>query len=218
MPGVDVAVSAVSATPATIDVTRDEKATADTAKGLVTGVQSILAYISANQSVTKKTDSAGNDTTVLGAFTSDAAARTARQALSDAIMAPVDGKSPATIGINLTKTGDIEFDEEAFTAALREDPEAVEAFFTTVAGRVADTGELLSDKYDGLITSKITGQQSESRTLETQIEQWSLRLNKREETLKNIYAALETSISTMNSTKSYLESQIAGLPGWNASN
>ncbi|UUT36053.1 flagellar filament capping protein FliD [Microbacterium elymi] len=134
-----------------------------------------------------------------------------RQAVADAIQHPVDGVSPSTMGISIDRYGVLSFDSEKFADAAAADPAAAEAMFTGIAARVQDVSERYSDKYDGLLTTRIVGQQSEVKALGDQIARWDVRLEQRQASLERTYAHLETMLSQMQSQSSYLTTQLASL-------
>lgn len=210
MTGVDVTVAAASTVPATVTVTPDSAASAKTAKAFVDQIASILAGIANGSKATVSTESGTN--TTLGVFTGDSTVRALRQALSNAVQYPVDGASPSSIGISIDRYGVLSFDQEKFTAALADDPDAVNAIFTGVAARVQDVSEQYSDKYDGMLTMRITGQEDEVGRLGDQIDRWDTRLEQRRATLERTYAQLEVMLSQMQSQSSYLTSQLSSLP------
>jgi flagellar hook-associated protein 2 len=210
LPGVDVTVAKASADPVTVTVAANPEASAKTAGDFIARIAAILAGIDKGSKATVA-DGAGGQTT-LGVFTGDSTVRALRRALADAVQHPVDGVSPSTIGISIDRYGVLSFDEEAFTKALADDPAAVQAVFTGVATRVETAAEQYSDRYDGLLTTRITGQQREVGSLEDQMERWDVRLEQRRATLERTYARLETMLSQMQSQSSYLSSQLASLP------
>ncbi|WP_166980620.1 flagellar filament capping protein FliD [Paramicrobacterium fandaimingii] len=210
MTGVDVTVTAVSTAPVTVTVAPDSAASTKTAKEFVDQIASILAGIANGSKATVSTDSGTN--TTLGVFTGDSTVRALRQALSNAVQYPVDGDSPSSIGISIDRYGVLSFDEEKFTAALADDPEAVNAIFTGVAARVQDVSDQYSDKYDGMLTMRITGQEDEVGRLGDQIDRWDTRLEQRRATLERTYAQLEVMLSQMQSQSSFLTSQLSSLP------
>lgn len=208
-PGVDVTVTAPSASPVRIAVTADAEARTKAAGEFVDGIASILARIAKGSTATVAADSGG--TTTLGVFTGDSTVRALRHALADAVQHPLDGVSPSTIGISIDRYGVLGFDEEKFAAALADDPDGVAAALTGIAARVQDTAEAYSDRYEGLLTARITGQQDEVEALGDQIERWDVRLEQRRATLERTYARLETILSQMQAQSSYLASQLNGL-------
>lgn len=217
LPGVNITVKSASATPATVSVTRDTTAAKDAAQSLVVALAGAFSFISAKSTATMVTTTSGTKVSALGAFTGDTTARNAADSILRAATAPVNGISPSEVGITITKNGSVDFDADKFAAAIAADPAKVDAIVKEVATRVAAAGAVQSDKFTGLLTKKITGQQSEVTSLNTQVDSWDRRLDKREATLKRTYSALETMMSTMNSQMAYLTSQINGLSSSNAS-
>ena len=208
-PGVDVTVATAGAAPVTITVAPDLQARTRAVSTFVTQIASTLANIARGSTATPPTSAGG--TTTLGVFTGDATVRALRRALEDAVQFPVDGVSPSTIGISFDKNGVLSFDSAAFTAAMEADPAAVTALVNGVAARVEQTATSFSDKYDGMLTARITGQEDEVGALGEQIERWELRLEQRKATLQRTYAAMETMLSRMQSQSDYLTSQLNAL-------
>jgi flagellar hook-associated protein 2 len=208
LPGVDVTVSKVSTEPVTVSVERDGEATSKVASDLVDSLNGLFNFIATNSAVTSGTGGATKGMI----FTGDSTARMVKQRVMDAAISPIDGRSPSEIGISITKDGKLEFDAEKFSQALAEDPARVETVLQTISSRVSAVSTDMSDKYDGVITSRIKGQESVVTRLDDQISDWDRRLDSREATLKRIYSALEVQMSNLNSQSSYLASQLASLP------
>ncbi|MET4061659.1 flagellar hook-associated protein 2 [Arthrobacter sp. UYP6] len=210
MPGVDVTVTSASETPVTLTVVRDDKAVTDVASKLVAGLVDIFSYINRNAAVTTSTSS-GTTKATGGLFTGDSGVRDIKQSMMTAATSPVDGRSPSEIGIVITKDGTVEFDAEKFAAALAADPGKTQATLQTIAGRVEAAGKTASDKYDGTITQRIKGQESEVRSLTTQIEDWDRRLASRQSTLQSVWSNLEVKLGQLQSQQEWLTSQIDSL-------
>lgn len=206
--GIDITVRAVSAQPVTITVAADSTAQSDAAAAFVKDIAALLTRI---DNGSKATIAAPGSATTLGVFTGDSTVRALRGALASAVQSPVDGVSPSTIGINVDKAGVLSFDQEKFTAAMRADPAATQATFSAVSARVRATAAQYSDKYDGLLTQRITGQQTEVKTLRLQVENMDLRLDMRRATLERTYSAMEVRLSGLQSQSSWLTSQLAAL-------
>jgi flagellar hook-associated protein 2 len=212
LPGVAVTVSAASADPITISVTRDDASISSTAKSLVDSVNGVLAYISTKTAVTNSTDASGAAKVSGGIFTGESSVRDVEQRILSAASAPVNGKSPSEFGISITRTGTMEFDADKFAAALKADPAATQAAVQEVASRIQVAAAAASDKYDGQITAQITGQQGLVTDMTDQIANWDVRLADRRTSLQRTYAALEVQLSNMKSQSTWLGSQLAGLP------
>lgn len=206
--GIDVTVSKVSTEPVTVVVALDAKAQTASAEAFVKEIAALLTRI---DNGSKATIGAVGETTTLGVFTGDSTVRNLRGALANAMQHPVDGVSPSTIGISISDKGVLSFDAEKFSAALADDPEKTQELFSSIAGRVQGVTDQYSDKYDGLLTQRITGQESEVKTLKTQVERWDIRLEQRRATLERTYSQLEVQLSKLQSQSSWLTSQLAGL-------
>jgi len=208
-PGVDVTVAAASPSPVALTVAVDDAARTAVAGDLVAQLASVLARIDKGSAATVA-DAPGG-TTTLGVFTGDSTVRALRQALADAVQHPVGGISPSTVGISIDRYGVLTIDKDRFAAALAGDPATAESIVTGIAARVQDVAARYSDKYDGLLTARIVGQQNEVTSLGDQIARWDVRLEQRKANLEQTYAHLETMLSQMQSQSSYLTSQLAGL-------
>jgi len=206
--GIEVTVTKASADPVTVTVARDAKKQSSTAEAFVKEIAALLVRI---DNGSKATIGEVGETTTLGVFTGDSTVRNLRGALATAVQHPIDGISPSTIGITVSDKGVLSFDAEKFAAALAEDPEGTQELFSAVSGRVQDVTTQYSDKYDGLLTKRITGQEDEVKTLKTQVERWDIRLEQRRATLERTYAQLEVQLSKLQSQSSWLTSQLAGL-------
>jgi flagellar hook-associated protein 2 len=139
----------------------------------------------------------------------DGTTRDVVQRLTSTMSAPVGGRSPSSIGIVITKDGDFTFDADVFQKALATDPQGTQAMLSGVAANVGAAATAASDKYDGSITTSITGQQAVAKDLTTQIDSWTDRLTARRASLQTLYSSLETSLSKLQSQSSWLASQLA---------
>lgn len=212
LPGVSLTVSAVSADPVSVTVSRDDAAISKSAGALVSALNGVFSEIASKSAVTTNTDSSGTTTTQGGLFTSSSIVRDVNQQLLSAATLPINGHSPSEYGISINKTGTIDFDPDKFATALASDPATVKAAVQEIASRVSAAATGISDKYTGTLSLVITGQQSEVADLNTQVGDWDLRLTTRRQTLEATYSALEVQLSNLKSQQSYLASQLAGLP------
>lgn len=212
LPGVDVTVTAAGPTLVTVTVARDDKKLTDTAKALVDSLNAVFAFVASNSAVTGGNDSTGGQKVTAGTFTGNGTVRDTRQSIFAAVAAPINGKSPAEIGINITKDGKLTFDADKFAAALAKDASAVQGTLQTMAGAVQSAATKASDAYTGTITTTVQGQQTQMRTLNDRILDWDQRLASRRSTLQRIYSNLEVTMSNMKAQQSWLSSQLGALP------
>ncbi|KQR66074.1 flagellar filament capping protein FliD [Frigoribacterium sp. Leaf172] len=214
LPGVSVTVTAVSAAadkPITISVSRDTATAGKVASGLVSSLNAVLGAITSGQATTSSTSATGNTTVKGGAYTGQSSVRAAQIALQSAASIPVDGRSPATIGISIGRDGSFAFDADKFQAALAADPAATQSMLSGIAERVAAAATGASDKTTGTLTAVITGQQSVVKDLGVRIADWDLRLVARRATLQTTYNNLEVKLQALQSQSTWLSSQISSL-------
>jgi flagellar hook-associated protein 2 len=211
LPGVAVTVSAVSTAPVTVSVDRDDAAVSTIAKNLVDSLNTLFAQISTKSAVVSSTDGSGAAVVSGGIFSGDSTVRDVKQLIVNAASYPVAGRSPSEIGISITKTGTLEYDPDKFATAMADDPEFVKSVLAEISSRVAEAAANSSNKDDGLLTSRITGQQSLVKDLGSQIDNWDLRLNSRRSTLERTYSALEVQLSNMNAQSAWLTAQVESL-------
>jgi flagellar hook-associated protein 2 len=211
LPGVAVTVSGVSADPVTVTVARDTAKSSAAAAALVDNLNGVLAYISIRTVTTASTDADGKPVLSAGAFTGDSTTRDVTQKLLDAASAPVGGRSPSEFGISITKTGTMEFSAEKFAAAFAKDPVGTQKVVSEIASRIASAATTASNKTTGLITTKITGEQTTIDTLNDQVAKWDDRLATRRTNLERYYAAFEVSMGNLNAQMTWLTSQVDAL-------
>ncbi|PPL15252.1 flagellar filament capping protein FliD [Microterricola pindariensis] len=216
VPGISVAVTETSAKPITVTVARDDAAIGKVAETLIGKLNEIFDFIATKRTLTTTTGSDGKPVVTGGVFSSDSTVRDAEQKLITAASAPIDGRSPSEFGISITKGGRIEFDAEKFAKSMAADPAGTQKVLTTISTRLEEAARAASDKYDGQLTNKITGQTSLSKDITEQIANWDRRLELREATLKRTYSALEVQLSKLNAQSSWIGSQLAGLNSGNS--
>jgi flagellar hook-associated protein 2 len=212
LPGVNVTVSAVEASPVTLTISRNTTSATTAAQALVTGVDNILTTIRQKSAVTATNGGTGSKTSA-GTFTGDRGVRDLSSKLSDAVMDVVNGVSPSTIGITITRTGALEFDATKFAAAMATDQAGTLDAVAKISARVEAVAKEASNTTDGTITQRITGQQASITELQDQISDWDDRLATRRARLVATYAAMETALSGLQSQSAYLASQLGTTSG-----
>ncbi len=212
MSGVDVTVTQVETEPVSLTVARDDTAITKLATDLMGALGVVLSEISSRTATTTTTSDDGRTVVTGGLFSGDSAVRGLQQQLQSAMAFPIEGLSPSEAGISINaKTGHFDFDQEKFAAALAADPAKVEKIVSGLAARVGEVATGASDKYEGTITLKIQSQEGMVKDLGEQIASWDLRLASRREGLQKTYAALEVTLSNLQSQSSWLSSQLASL-------
>ena len=210
--GVTFTVSKVTSDPVELTVDVDTAAVAKLGTDLIDNLNLVLSEIGSQTASTTSTGDDGREVVTGGVLSGDFAVRMLQQDLMAAGSLPVDGRSPADIGISLGKDGSFSIDQDAFAEAYAADPQKVQAMLSTIAQRVADVADAASNKDTGTLTTKITSAQDQVKDLGQQISDWDDRLALRREGLQAVYAQLEVALSNMQSQQSWLSGQLASLP------
>ena len=211
LPGVSVTVSAVSTDPVTLSVARDAAKVGSVASSLVDSLKAVFSLVSTNSTVTSSIGTDGKSSITSGIFAGDSTVRDINQKLRGAVSMPVNGHSPSEYGISIAGDGTLAFDADKFSAALAANPTIVNAAVTEIASRVAAVATQTSDKFTGTLTAKITGDQSQAKSLGVQVADWDLRLASRKSSLERTYSAMEVTLSNLKAQQANLTSQLSGL-------
>lgn len=139
--GVDFTLSAGIAAGITVDLTiaRDDKAMAESVKGLVDALNAALAEIDKHTAYNADRKSGG-------LLTGDSTMRMLRNELLATVNTAVGGRSLAEAGIELDSAGKVTFDEEAFKQAYAADPSAVSDLFAGTASW-SGTGTVTMERF-----------------------------------------------------------------------
>jgi flagellar hook-associated protein 2 len=137
LPGVSVTATATTAAPVTLTVASDTAGITKKAEDLVKAVNDVLGYIKDSSAVSTTATATGASAAKGGTFTGHSGVRAISDAVTTAVVAPINGKSPSEYGIVINKTGDFTFDKDKFAAAMAADPAATQAAVTEISSRVA---------------------------------------------------------------------------------
>ncbi|MDQ0029423.1 flagellar filament capping protein FliD [Arthrobacter bambusae] len=211
LPGIAVTATAVSSSPVTVTVASDTAGISKKAGDLVSSVNDLLGYIATSSAVNTTTSSAGVASAQGGIFTGNSSVRAVSDALTEAVVAPVNGKSPSDYGIAIQRDGTFTFDSGKFASAMAADPAGTQSALSQIATRVATATTNASDPVNGSIPQLIKGQQSEVSTLNSQIAEWDTRLADRRAALKTVYTNMEVLLGNLKSQSSWLSGQISSL-------
>ena len=182
------------------------------ANAIVGTLTLVMADIDSRSATTTTVKADGTTGVQGGLLTGDTSTSQFRSQLMQAATYPVNGVSPSSVGIILGRDGSVTFDADKFASALKKDPVGTATFVQTLAQRVQDTADAISDPYVGALTSRIKSQDSLVKQYTTQIADWDTRLDLRRSTLQATYSNLEVKLQSLNSQSSWLSSQLANLP------
>jgi flagellar hook-associated protein 2 len=115
--------------------------------------------------------------------------------------------SLAQFGVQLDSTGQLTFDSAKFTSAYNDDPTKIQQ-----AGiAFADQFEAMTTSMSTNVKSVITGRNSEIDRINSQIDDWDIRLAAKKEALQKQYSDLEVALGKLKDQSNWLAGQLAGL-------
>lgn len=123
----------------------------------------------------------------------------------------------SNIGVSLQKDGTLAVDSTKLSDAVSKD-------FTGVANLLSAVGTAFDDAIDsltgsdGIIAARTDGLNATIKRYEKQYESIEARLEKIEARYRTQFTSLETLISSMNSTSTYLTQQLENLSNLNSQN
>jgi len=213
VPGVSITVNSLTSEPVTVSSERDTNATTQAVSELVDALNSVIDKIG---NATRPNP--GGPRSVLQGY------RVARQAadqLRDAMVDAVGDEAAGSFGLELTREGTLQLDEDKFRDALVDNPDAVSDLFADRTGtgtegildrlvRVADDAASTTTGY------LFTAAQAAERRIDDygrQIDSYERRLEVREVGLRRTFANLEVALSGLSQQSGYLAAQLGSLGG-----
>jgi flagellar hook-associated protein 2 len=189
--------------PVTISVQQDGDAMASAVAEVVTKYNEIIDVISEQFQVDPTTNRGGP---LMG----DSTLRSLQRRLGSVIASSIGSgtiTASAQIGLELDRNGKLSFDEDEFKAAISSDPNGVKAFFAgsgSFADQLRNVTDVFVDPVDGFFTARINGTTSSIQGLEEDIQEAEDRLGTIEENLIRQFAALERTISGIQSQGNFI--------------
>lgn len=197
----------------TLTVARDDNATVTQVQGLVTAVNLVFSTI---KSATKY----DAETKTASILTGDAMARSVQTQLRSTLTGAVSGASAEfdmlnDLGITFQADGTLKLDSTVLREKLADDPAAVQRAFSGTDG-FASKLVTLADGFigsSGSLSSRTSALNDRLASVSDQREALDLRMSAIETRYLKQFTALDTLISQLQSTSSFLTSQLANLPG-----
>jgi len=116
----------------------------------------------------------------------------------------------ASLGITLNKDGTLAVDSKKLQTAISTDFTSVKSVLSGYATATAAAAADLTST-SGTLTNRVNGLNSSFKMTGTRIDQMNLRLAAFEKRYRDQFVALDTTVSQMNATSSYLTQQLAKL-------
>jgi flagellar hook-associated protein 2 len=205
IPGVTFSVAGL-ASNVTVTVANDESAASNKVQALVSAANVVMSDLS--QTLGQGDMLEGDESL---------------QGLSSSILASVsnggpNGASLSTYGISISSSGTLAFDAAAFANSYSADPvgtqTAISGTFAT-ALKTASTAAVAPTT--GTLTQIIATNSSQESSLNTQITNWTTRLNLIQTALQTKYTAMQTALAKLQSTQTYLTSMFDSISGKSSS-
>lgn len=151
----------------------------------------------------------------------DAGFRSVKRRLQSLLVTSVEGSGNignlAQLGLETQRDGTLTLDTTTLEENIANDLVSVEKLLAGedgvqgIASQFADYLEEITDIEYGLLASREESTEQQTRRLDQNIANMEARLEKREEILRSQFNALEELVSSLNSTSSFLTSQLASL-------
>jgi flagellar hook-associated protein 2 len=188
----------------------------------------IEAFVKAYNEVSstlKSLTAYNSETSTASTLTGDSTARNISSQLRSSFSAAFNGLGNATtmsqVGISFESDGTLSFDSTKFSTALSDPDMDVSALFTgtdDVDGFATTFNARLSAYIDtdGLIASRTEGINSTISSITKQYDTLETRLTTTEARIRAEYTSLDTLISSLSQTSTYLTQQLANLPSFSS--
>jgi flagellar hook-associated protein 2 len=192
----------------TVDL--DENAIKGLIKNFVSGYNDVVSFISS------QSKSEGGSA---GILVGDSGLNNIKRRLQSLLTTQVGGSinSLSQLGLETQKDGTLQLDDATLTDAIENNLSDVTDLLVGsdsvegIATRFKDYLESITDDIDGFYVGRKQSIESNVKRIEKSIERMEMRLEKREQNLYDQFNALETLISSMNTTSSYLSAQLESL-------
>ena len=193
----------------TLTVTRDNSAATDAIQGFVDAYNSYQQTVGTLSSYDSTTGQAG---ILLG----DTTLNSAKQQISSVLSSKVSGNSIgslAVLGITRQADGSLALDSSKLSAALNSNPSTVQDLFAGTNGYATKLNTALDGftSASGVIATRQQSLNDSLTKLNTQQTQLDQRMSVYQQQLLDQYNSLDTLMSQLNNTSSYLTSQLAAL-------
>lgn len=198
-----------------MDITRDDSAIQKKAESFITAFNALATQM-------KSLGSYNADTKTGGALLGDSMLRGLDTQLRRMLSERVEGTtgnytSLASLGITTTASGTLELNADKFKAALAADPLAVQNVFSSEKGVAVKIDTFLTQKLSskGEFATRTESLAARQKTIDQQREALDLRMEVIEKRYLKQFTALDTLLTSLQGTSSYLTTQLESLSNLN---
>jgi flagellar hook-associated protein 2 len=222
MPGVTMTVTQQTTSPLTVSVVADPQSVGNKMQALVSAANAALSEVGTDTDTGKgSSTSSGRAGPLAGDYGMQSLASKVLSIVSSAVGSL---GSPAQIGLQLNSDGTIKFDQSAFVSALKTNPAlaqqivsgipaqpangstAATAAVPGIAAQLVTLATSATDTVTGTLVTLAKGEDSQAKNLQSQIDDWTVRLTARQQALTTQYSNLQTMLSSLQSQQSWLTS------------
>ncbi len=203
-----------------ISITEDNK---NVATGINTFIESFNALVDLSNQLGKSGKNSDGKLENAGVLAGDSMLRSVMSKMRGQFNKQFDSGNGNTLalsqlGIRTERDGKLSFEQDNLDDLLEQDPDAVQTFFLGADG---DNGFVKDMKTfvgfytdsDGVMQQRIDGKNTQIDKLSDDLEAHQLKMASLESRLLAQYNAMDLMVSQMNSTSSYLMSQLDNMPG-----
>jgi flagellar hook-associated protein 2 len=193
----------------TLTVSRDNTAAQSAIQGFVTAYNS---YVSTASSLSSYDSTSGSAGVLLGDSTLTSVQRQISSVLSNSVKGNSIG-TLANLGITRQADGTLSIDSTTLNAALSTNSNAVQNLFNGTNGYATTLNTALTayTASNGIIGARVTSLNGQLTQLGTQQTALNARMATYQKQLQQQYTALDTLMSSLNNTSSYLTTALAQL-------
>src|SRR6056297_126372 len=204
LPGLSLTLKAETEAPLELTVSQDEKSARDALKGLVTAYNAVI-------DLSAKLSNFDPETGQGSILTGDATLRSIRGMLPAALGQAGAGKLNAIqMGLSSGLDGKISLNEETFNELMSGDPSTVLASLNGFGDALGENVRRYSAA-DGLLDSRSEGLKTSLGRIDDQRDALNLRMESYEARLQRQFGALDQLVAQLNTTSSFLDSQLSNL-------
>lgn len=201
LPGVTFTVGAVTSN-VTVSVSSDAGAISDKVKAMVDAANTLLAEVNADTAKGAMLESNYQINAI------------SQSVLSTISHGDASGNSFAGSGIQLTSTGTLKFDPDAFAAGYAANPAATQ---TSVSSLASSISSLALNTSTQTVSPLINSGNAQVSNLNKEISDWDSRLATQQTSLQAKYTAMEVALQKLNSTSSWLNQALGSMSGSSSS-
>jgi len=200
--------------PTTMKIETDTASVTEKVEGFVAAYNDIVSYVNGiNQGEEAEAGA--------GMLRGDSLVKTVTRRLQGLVSTRVDDSgnfdSLAQLGLSTNRDGTLSFDSSGLESAMNEDFSQVVDVLAGDSGVFKQYRNYLNDmtsSSDGLYATREDSTESTLKRIDSDIERTSARLERREEMLRQRFAAMEEMVAMFNSQSEYLTQQMDKMPGY----